>query len=805
MLAKRIHRLARVALALLLALAAPAARADALDTILDYLAKAGVIDGAVKDAKPLIQCLVQSNGNPAPCVNVKSLAEQQGKAAAKKYAPDDPKIQGVVQLVVAVDKGDWVRVIDVAGLKVLLPLACDAGLATTGPLKGFVCKDAMKKIVAKAAEPAVRGILAALASGKPQDIVWEVISLAGNLDLACELLPDFPGKDVPCGVFGRALAELGGALVDAAKWGGKIVVSAADATEKLLFGDDSHMPYDKYYALYWLPWFHKGTQLCLTQDCKGLDALEKRIWDPCVDYFDSHNQYRSTAKKTCDDMEDKRFTPGVRAMAKAMAGAGEAHVATLRPWARTWAVEDYGKDTLAQRKQFFVSNCEATLRKNFPFPEPNPALCEAIRKSPQYELFKPVFDKFYAKCVSDVQQQLPAPTAWQSACARAQPEFVAVLAEEKNALQKNIEQIVAAGCFPPKGWSAAGGLKLECASYPALAACYAGLKAGAEQQRCTVNAAKADAALGLQIVAALGAKRCRVDSGAVVCTRPWKVQSCHAELAARAQGLVVKPTLKCGADLASFEALKKDAQQLLFALNGGSKQSTGMKTEKGEGVVMVLPATQNNCQALADPLAIRCTNMQAVAALKSAQPSLKFDACPADPNKDGADAPCLVPVYRADGGPATASARAVVPGGGVPAPAQPPIATPAPARPAPPAARTANVQPPARNALPAVQSPAARVAPPAVTAPAARGAGSGGFDLPPPPQAAREQRVANAVRPQPPARSGSADVERLLGPAGCTRSGAADRYACTSRAGFDRCEALRRQQKVRACSLVPGR
>lgn len=117
---------------------AASARADTVDTILDYLAKAGVIDSAIKDAKPLIECLVKHNGNANACVNVKSLAEQQGKAAAQKFVPDDPKIQGAFQVVQGVRKGDWVRVVEVAGVKVLLPLACDLGLATTGPLKGFV-------------------------------------------------------------------------------------------------------------------------------------------------------------------------------------------------------------------------------------------------------------------------------------------------------------------------------------------------------------------------------------------------------------------------------------------------------------------------------------------------------------------------------------------------------------------------------------------------------------------------------------------------------------------------------------------
>ena len=475
-----------VALSLAFGLLAPA-HADTVDKILGYLAKAGVIDPALKDAKPLIDCLVKNNGNANACVNVKSLAEQQGKPAAQQFVPDDPKIQGAFQVVHAVQKGDWVRVVEVAGVKVLLPLACDLGLATTGPLKGFVCKDAMKKIVAKVAEPAVRELLAVLATGDPAKIVWKAITLAGSVDLACALLPDFPGKDVPCSVFGKALAEIGGLFVDGAKWGGKIVVDLSDGAENFFFGDDSHMPYDKYYALYWLPWLHYGTTECMKdpKGCGGLPAQNQLIRERCVDYFDSHNQYRKTAKKTCDNMRYNRLTPAARAMAKAMEGAAEAQALQMRPFARTWVVEAVPEAFTLARKQTFDSGCQIALRKEFPLPEADPARCEMIKKSPLYKSFKAGFDKAYASCTSDAKKQSPSPSAHAAACNQARHTLEKVVEEENATLLTAMQRLVALGCKTPAGWMAAQGPRFECKGKLAYENCRAALKAGNEAKRCT--------------------------------------------------------------------------------------------------------------------------------------------------------------------------------------------------------------------------------------------------------------------------------------------------------------------------------
>lgn len=633
-------RLRAALIAAILLLAAPAAQADALDDILGVLAKFGAIDPAIKDAKPLIQCLIEKS-NPQSCFDVKAVAAQEGKAAVQKYVPTDPKILATADMVRAAQKGQWLKLVEIAGAKVLLPVACDLGLAATagpasGVLNNFVCKGAFKQIVSKVAEPALAEILRALATGNPVEIVWKLFTLAGSIDLVCDLLPDFPGKDVPCGVFGKALAEIGGAFADTAKYGVKLAVSAADAVENLIFGSDAHIAYDTYYARYWLPWMHLGASLCLTQDCKGLGNLNKSIWDRCVDYFDSHNQYRSTAQKTCDHMRDKRFDPGVKAMADALRGGGEAHALEMRPWARMWAVEFYGKNASQQHQQFFVGNCVNALQKEFPFPSATPGQCESIKKHPAYNnsIHKPLLDKLYTNCIADQVKQSPSPTAWSTACTRATPVLMQVLQEEQARLQVALQSLPALGCLPPQGWTAAQGLQFACTSYPGHEACMTALKGGNEAKRCTVpDIAKADALRAQQIVDALGSRRCSRNGAAVTCTRPWKHDSCKAMVASTAIPSGVKSALTCRADLREYNSLAAKTAAVLAELN--PKLPPGHAAAAGGPDVRI-------CSTGFDALAIQCRDDSLIDERVTANPELALPTCVADPDQDGSDVPCYV-------------------------------------------------------------------------------------------------------------------------------------------------------------------
>ncbi len=816
--------------------AAPA-RADSLDSILDVLVTAGVVDSAVKDAKPLITCLIQNNGNPAACVDVKSVAEQQGKAAAKKYMPDDPAIQAVVAIVRAANKGDWLEVLELTGTDLLVQIACKAGLASGGPMKNFICGTLFKE-VAGLAKPVVREVLIAVSSSPPD--IWRLITAVASIDLACKLTPDFPGKDEACSVFGKALAAIGGAAADAAKFGAKLVVSGADAVEDFLFGSDSHMPYDKYYALYWLPWVHLATTYCITaQDCKGLGSLNERIRNPCVDYFDSHNQYHSTAQKTCADMRDKRFSPAAKSMGKAMLGAGEAHAGLMHPWARTWAVEDYGKDTLALRKQAFVSNCEISLRKEFPFPEPDPALCAAVKKSPFYQQFKSVFDKAYADCMSDIAKQAPSPSAATLACKKAEPSFVKILNDEKAAVQKSIQDLVALGCFPPAGWTAASGLKLECDSYGGYGACLTALKAGAEKQHCAVNVAKADAKLAKGFVVSLG-KRCQAAGTTVTCTRPWKIDDCEALRAEMSLPAGVKSQLQCKGNLADYQAKAAKAHELEGLLNGvkpaGSRVGPDGKTQ---GMVLVIPGEAHCSTPGFDKLAIKCSDVARWQASMAANVALQLAHCANDPAKDGSDDPCYAMPYQI--GQAGAGAPLKQPANVVPpiekgSVVEPPMT--ARTFPVPPPPRSAPMQSPlqreatpagASSQVPAVQAPQQQRAqtgtartldwnaagqapspspermPPPATLRAQPAPSTVAPPTSAPPPSMRAQVAPAMVAPMSPPPANAATVRRDLAAAACSAPPDGLRFTCTTRAGFDRCERMRAAHQVEQCALAERR
>lgn len=142
---------------------------------------------------------------------------------------------------------------------------------------------------------------------------WALVELLGTG--VCEV---FPGdgaagaaKDVLCG-------PLAAVLIEVKKWGeafAKGVVAGSDALENLVFGDDSHMPYERYFALYLQPWHHYSTARAYRGE--NLGPVLDGIYSRCVDYFDSHNQYRSTARKTCRNLHAK-FNAHVQGFAAAL-------------------------------------------------------------------------------------------------------------------------------------------------------------------------------------------------------------------------------------------------------------------------------------------------------------------------------------------------------------------------------------------------------------------------------------------------------------------------------------------------------
>ena len=137
--------LAGFTLAIGLIIATPS-RADALDTVLDILYKAGVIDGNVKAAKPLISCLADGK-NVADCT--------AGAADQSEFAAD-PQVKNVIDIYQAFRAQDYYTVLKKAGITV------GCALIPGGEVKDVLCGELGK--IAAAVLDGVGSVLGAVGS-----------------------------------------------------------------------------------------------------------------------------------------------------------------------------------------------------------------------------------------------------------------------------------------------------------------------------------------------------------------------------------------------------------------------------------------------------------------------------------------------------------------------------------------------------------------------------------------------------------------------------------------------------------------
>jgi hypothetical protein len=305
---------------------------------------------------------------------------------------------------------------------------------------------------------------------------WELVYVLGAS--ACQLIPGDGAagyaKDVLCG-------PLAAALLEAKKWAeavGGSVVAASDAVENLVFGDDSHMPYETYYALYWQPWYHYSTNRVFNG--QGLGGPIDGIYSRCVDYFDSHNQYRKTAKKTCGNMRNK-FSNQVNGLAAALPVAVEGYFEWVaRPAIRAAAAAGYGKPASQPPpgEDFFVMNCTFQLRKNIYFPEPDDGPCTLLaERGEKYMLeksnvfgFGSLYQMMADVCFKNVALQDVQPTVWAQACHDMRASYGQVFAGETLKLAKTIGDLTKAGCAKTIA-ADSGKLRMECQAYGAYSQC----------------------------------------------------------------------------------------------------------------------------------------------------------------------------------------------------------------------------------------------------------------------------------------------------------------------------------------------
>lgn len=447
----------RLLTGLFLLAAAPAHAED----LLDYVIQA--IDPTLQPARPVIECLA-GGGTAEYCTW--QVAQQQA-GGALPIGPKDDRVQLAAKVFKAAADEKWLEVLNVGGVLVAKSVSC-AMLPVQGPLKAPACNVVGWVISNNAAT------LDKAWEAMTGPDWWALVDLLGAA--ACELIPAEGSaayaKDVLCGPLAIVLAQ----VKEWANAVGNAAVAGFDAVENLVFGDDSHMPYDTYYALYWRPWYHYSTaQIWQGQ---GLGPAVESVQDRCVDYFDSHNQYRSTARKTCRNMKSK-FDREVKGFADALPVAVDGYFATVaEPAIRAFARNAFGKP--AQKKpqgeDLFVSNCAFQIRARFPFPEPDELACDLLaaraKAQPPGGLvnLSALFQAQADTCYSHVKQQTLDPTVWQMACDEMRARYGQRFAGETLKVMKIVGDLKGEGCklIDPEQ---AGKLLLECATPGARAKC----------------------------------------------------------------------------------------------------------------------------------------------------------------------------------------------------------------------------------------------------------------------------------------------------------------------------------------------
>ena len=445
------------AFALLAALAAvPVQAKDLLDHVI------AAVDPTLAPARPLIECLA-GGGEAERCAL--DAAKEQG-VGALPIGPADDRVQKAVAVFAAARDGDWPKVLQIGGPVVAETVAC-AILPLQGPVKGAACA-IIRHVISKKAS-LLGNVLAAL---KGPDW-WRLFELLGTE--SCALIPNEGAagvaREVLCGTLAQVLAE----VQQWAKTLGGGLVAGSDALENLVFGDDSHMPYDRYFALYWQPWYHYGT----ARAYRGQEwhTAPGRVYDRCVDYFDAHNQYRSTARKTCGNLRDK-FDRQVQGFAAALPVAVDGYFATVaKPAARIAAISTWGKPASGgppPGEKLFVMVCETDLRQRVPFPEVSEVPCLLLDERAK-QFGKNMFGGMYATmakaCFSDAAARDVQPTVWASACEELRPMYGQAVAGEALWLIATVGKLKDRGCTIDDAVNGKPALRIHCADPAAHSAC----------------------------------------------------------------------------------------------------------------------------------------------------------------------------------------------------------------------------------------------------------------------------------------------------------------------------------------------
>ncbi|MEW7982778.1 MAG: hypothetical protein AB2812_08300 [Candidatus Sedimenticola endophacoides] len=564
------HRLLPPLLLLLLLFAPTAPRADTLDTVIDVVLYA--VDPGLAESRPLVKCLAQGH-SASTCAE--QYAEQQANQAVADAMASDPKVRLIVDIVTAANAGKWIDVLELTGTDLLVQIACSAGMPGGGPVKSFVCSGLFGQ-VAGLAKPVVREILVAI---KHKD--WmRLVALAGP-DLACEIIPtNDPLSGTLCSVPGEVIGAVGGALSDAA---GAIVDKVGD----LINGESPHISYDEYYARKFSLLPFKRAQERIVNGRQGL-GLDPGEWNPCVSYFDDHQQKRDTAEKTCNDL-GRRLHHEAEVLADYVATLPQTHFdAHIRPLVKDRTAELMMSDGVEAYK-VFVDQLPPGEWTRLSFLTGRPAFFDFQKgESLLFDIYQDcafrMDDMIYGQGQGVVAFPGMTPESlleWGCYQAAGKQFAEAMIMERLRILISVQPQLVDTGC-DPRAANAQGSIVFKCNNHSGFALCRDAFK-GYRQSHCSTDMEAASRTMGEEIAALLGARRCTYAEASkyeafdprVVCTRPWKRDQCEHLLAQKnaASGLPTKLDCKYMQE-ADFNQAQNLAREILQALNSVPTEET---------------------------------------------------------------------------------------------------------------------------------------------------------------------------------------------------------------------------------------
>jgi hypothetical protein len=460
-------------LVLVLATPHPARAADPTVKTLVGIIAIALGEPALNDAVDLIDCVRVKGPKSCAAATVKA----EGQKAAKQLLPDDPKIAAAVQIIKAAYDQDWIEVLELTGTDALVPIACSAGLAISGPFKGFICGKA-----AQLAKPVVKTVLVAIKDPSPGNLLAAVTALA-DPQLACDVVPDFPGKDAICGPLGEVIQFAKDVAEEAAKYGKEageflldtgegIVAGGAAALETLCKvatlcdsdGGKQYMSAEAYYKYVLFPRIHdrvRGDLVPFASWGTGWDNVRKVECRVYYDYYTFVNSPNAIAQAVAQKVDARcqglvgRLAKDADAVTTAMKAAPAPYVESkVKPYIPYAVIEsyDYGTGKITEFVDFFSS----------------------------------------AKCVGDMQGTFPIPkptktkeTAWQYLCLQDVSKHTkSAYLQEQGKVGWTLKSLKDAGCVPPTGWDVSKGIKLQCKTEASYQQCLTGLSAGEEQKHC---------------------------------------------------------------------------------------------------------------------------------------------------------------------------------------------------------------------------------------------------------------------------------------------------------------------------------